>query len=290
MGTREQIWLIYKATGKCGKGYVGITTMTMKQRQRSHKGAARHGDKSPFWDAMRKYGYDHFTWEVLTECYSSKEAIMCERAMIAVHDTFYTRNGWNRNTGGGGNIHGHMSEETRKRVSDGVKERNRKNPEYKNLGSIAYTAMGRPVSPEGHQRKLAGLRTAHTPENWEKGAAKRRGVKQSEGHAKKSADAAERGRAVFKHQVWCKKEYEKALAARCDRSALKRIRKAPVISDEERQRRADNARAVGYMNKNKPSKLRGTKRPPFSEETKAKMSASQKRRFSAEKIGYTYVE
>lgn len=214
MTNGEQIWLVYKATGKCGRGYIGITTMPMRGRKAAHKSAAKKGQKGPFYDAIRKYGYDHFSWEILTECYSSLEAIKCEQAMIAVHDTLYTKNGWNRNIGGGGNVHGHLQEETKKKISDAVIKRNAQNPEYRNLGAIAYNAMGRPVSEDGHKRKLEGLKSAHNATSYEKGAAKRRGRKQDSSCAHVSAENAAKGRVIYRHKCWTEDQYLRALANR----------------------------------------------------------------------------
>ena len=49
-----------------GKKYYGITK-TFNRRLASHKFAANSGKKSKFYDAVRKYGWENFEWEVLEE-------------------------------------------------------------------------------------------------------------------------------------------------------------------------------------------------------------------------------
>ena len=62
---------IYQATNKVnGKKYIGQTTYDkLHKRINTHMWYAKHKDTNiPFSNALRKYGKDGFTWEILEEC------------------------------------------------------------------------------------------------------------------------------------------------------------------------------------------------------------------------------
>lgn len=67
--------LVYKATNNIdGNGYVGQTTANLANRKSSHKTKALKLDKpSPFYRAIREYGWDNFTWEVVGYCETQEE-------------------------------------------------------------------------------------------------------------------------------------------------------------------------------------------------------------------------
>lgn len=200
------VFLVYKITGKCGRGYVGITRTSMKDRWGAHVRAARNGEKSLFWDYLREKGKDWFSLEVLTECYSAREAIACERAMIAVHNTYYKQGGLNRNLGGGGNIGGETSPEVRAKISLANKIRMNANDEIRNAFANRYKEMGRPVSEEGKKKKAEGRKHAYTPERVAARAEKL-----------KALHADPERHAELLHRQWATLQYEKALAARIGR-------------------------------------------------------------------------
>lgn len=66
--------IIYKITNKQNnKFYIGQTRNPLKRRWRDHVGAARRGSLAPIHQAIRKYGDDKFTVEILLKCSSLKE-------------------------------------------------------------------------------------------------------------------------------------------------------------------------------------------------------------------------
>lgn len=203
----ERIWTIYKITGKCGRAYIGITKSKLRYRLRQHLKCAANGEQSVLWRYMAEINDPSwFSIEPIAECYSSREAIACERAMICVHNTYYKQGGLNRNMGGGGNVKDGISEEVRQRLSAAQKKVSAENPHNVFIRTRAYNEMGRPVSPEGHQRKLEGLRSAHKPEIWAKGGETRR---------KRFADPVRLKEKVRNEREWI--AYEKALAYRVGR-------------------------------------------------------------------------
>lgn len=57
---------IYRLTNKInGKFYIGKTIKTLKQRFGGHKAHSNHGSKHYIHNAMRKYGYDNFSMELI---------------------------------------------------------------------------------------------------------------------------------------------------------------------------------------------------------------------------------
>jgi group I intron endonuclease len=90
--------LIYKATNRLnGKVYVGQTKSTLPKRKSEHKSAARKSDYA-FHRALRKYGFENFDWEVLTEV-GDLEVNQREQELIKLHGAFGP-NGYNTTEGG----------------------------------------------------------------------------------------------------------------------------------------------------------------------------------------------
>lgn len=151
----DKIHTIYKITGKCGKGYIGRTTASPHIRWRQHRAFASSGVNYPFYQAVRERGTDWFSVSVLCECFSKREAEVCEKAMIALHGTYYKCNGWNVQYGPG-RLAGSFSEEERKKMSDSGKKRHREKPETLKEARDTWRAMGFPISPEGAAAQQKG--------------------------------------------------------------------------------------------------------------------------------------
>lgn len=114
--------VVYKATNSTnGKSYIGFTK-NLAGRIRQHRFAARRGDRQHFPNALRKYGEQAFTWEVLCEAPTKAEAAKVETLLIAAFDTF--ENGYNSTTGGEGNYE--YTPEVRQKMSAVMKGRTHK--------------------------------------------------------------------------------------------------------------------------------------------------------------------
>jgi group I intron endonuclease len=88
-------YLVYKHTSPSGKSYIGITN-NYSVRSRRH----RTSNACPaFASAVRKYGWDNITHEILLDGLSLDEANEAEERLIAEHNTLYP-NGYNLTTGG----------------------------------------------------------------------------------------------------------------------------------------------------------------------------------------------
>lgn len=82
------------------KRYVGQTRHTMEHRWREHMKCARRGDSGPFHRAIRKYGADAFSHEVLETCDTQEAANEAEIKWIAAFETTREDVGYNLDTGG----------------------------------------------------------------------------------------------------------------------------------------------------------------------------------------------
>ncbi|WNL51065.1 intron-encoded endonuclease [Synechococcus phage S-CREM2] len=109
---------IYKATNnKTGKSYVGRTSYArLSARIANHYYQARHKDHNiPFHNALRKYEREDFDWTILEEC-GKEEAGSREIYWIEQVNPEY-----NATRGGDGGTYGReCSEETRKKIAEGV--------------------------------------------------------------------------------------------------------------------------------------------------------------------------
>ena len=94
------IYTIYKATNIINtKVYIGFTSKDLRYRKSQHKKATTN---SHFHNAIKKYGFDVFAWEIL---YQSKEKDYCllvmEPHFITEYDSFNI--GYNMTLGGDNN-------------------------------------------------------------------------------------------------------------------------------------------------------------------------------------------
>lgn len=93
--------IIYMATNKRNnKKYIGLTTKTLEERMSTHKNDARRGN-TYFNRAIRKYGVEGFTWEVLDTASDLNELQEKEVYYIEKYGTFDNKEkGYNTASGG----------------------------------------------------------------------------------------------------------------------------------------------------------------------------------------------
>lgn len=107
----ENGYIVYKHTNKInGKVYIGITRTNVELRWRSDGSGYRKCPK--FYNAIKKYGWDNFSHEILFTGLSKEEACTLEIALISK----YTREGISYNISGGGEGCGIVSEETKEKL------------------------------------------------------------------------------------------------------------------------------------------------------------------------------
>lgn len=95
--------IIYKAANKInGKIYVGQTINSLEHRKSGHERDARCEKKNTvyFHNALLKYGFENFNWEVLKECTSQEELDYYEDYYIKEYDSTNKEKGYNLKSGG----------------------------------------------------------------------------------------------------------------------------------------------------------------------------------------------
>jgi len=113
--------ILYKLTFPNGKAYIGITRESLSQRVRRHIQYARKGKMLALSCAIRKYGEDSFTSEVLASVDSSKlkqieiDAIREHRMRGVIL--------YNMTDGGDGSLGVALSQETKTKISASLRGR-----------------------------------------------------------------------------------------------------------------------------------------------------------------------
>ena len=110
---------IYKFTHiETGRSYIGQTIQDPNQRRLEHISDSRYTTKEyHFHNALRKYGIDAFTFEVIAEATTLEELNLLEEKYVEQFDSI--NNGFNIRQPGGNKLH---SEESKKRMSDAQKK------------------------------------------------------------------------------------------------------------------------------------------------------------------------
>lgn len=105
----------YRVTNRFnGKVYIGITTMAVSDRWRTHVSYALKGTtKGPLASAIRKYGAEGFSVEHIASALSWVDLCAAETMLIAQHGSFWR--GYNATLGGNGLPGYQASQETKDR-------------------------------------------------------------------------------------------------------------------------------------------------------------------------------
>ena len=82
--------LVYKATSQTtGKVYIGITINTLEYRKSQHERAAIEGKTYHFYNAIRKYGFSDFIFEVIEDNIDNIDTLsQRERYWIAYYNSY----------------------------------------------------------------------------------------------------------------------------------------------------------------------------------------------------------
>lgn len=103
--------IIYKATNKYNMFvYIGQTIKPLQKRKNEHRNSAKRNEGYKFHSAIKDYGWESFSWEILDVCYSAYDLYMIETYYINLYQSHIV--GYNQNTWG--NI---PDEDTRKKIS-----------------------------------------------------------------------------------------------------------------------------------------------------------------------------
>ena len=147
--------IIYRATNSAnGKVYIGQTTRNLYDRKSAHKMRSMTGT-SPFYTAIREYGWDKFDWRVIDRADTIDELLDKEEFWIS----YYKMDGraYNEMTGGRHSKHSNTSKKIMRRIQSG-----KGNGFY----GKTHTPEARKRISNNHARHMLGKE--HTPEAIEK--------------------------------------------------------------------------------------------------------------------------
>lgn len=152
--------LIYKAVNKFNqKCYIGLTTSSLNKRKIEHLSESlRKEDNYKFYNAIRKYGFDSFVWEIIED--NIPVELLCEREIywITFYDTF--EKGYNLTIGGEGTFDYKWTDEQKMNQSVIQKEvQNRSEIKVRRNKKISIALKGRAKTEEHKekQRRIALL-------------------------------------------------------------------------------------------------------------------------------------
>lgn len=95
---KQKQFYVYKHTNNInGKVYIGITSKTPEQRWRNGLG---YKGQPYFWKAIKKYGWDNFTHDVLLTKLTQEEACSKEIELISFYKSNNSNFGYNLSSGG----------------------------------------------------------------------------------------------------------------------------------------------------------------------------------------------
>ena len=113
--TNKEEWCVYKHTSPEGKVYIGITHL--KPETRWWYGYGYKGNHH-FWNAIKKYGWDAFTHEILFSGLTQNQAEQIEKDLVKQYNSTDKNRGYN--VAEGGHV---LSEASRKKISETRKAR-----------------------------------------------------------------------------------------------------------------------------------------------------------------------
>lgn len=109
------IYSIYKSTNIItGECYIGFDSK-WPRRKKYHKRFSKKQNNIKFYNAIRKYGWENFQWEVVYESLDGEHTLnVMENLFIMQFDSF--NNGYNSTLGGDGTIGYNHTEETKRKM------------------------------------------------------------------------------------------------------------------------------------------------------------------------------
>ena len=136
-------YTVYKHTTPSGKVYIGITEQKPEKRWQNGNG---YKHNKHFYNAILKYGWENIEHDVLYDGLTKEQACNKEIDLIAKYDATNPKHGYNNSTGGECSAVGaRHSQEARKRKSELIKE------EYK-TGKRVPTTKGKHLSEETRKK------------------------------------------------------------------------------------------------------------------------------------------
>ena len=250
----------YIACAPTGLGYVGITSWSAQRRFNRHLINARTGRPGLLYDAMREFGPEAFSTELIEQASNWDDACEAERRLIENLDTKHP-NGLNATGGGDGNYGYEYTDEVRARMSAVGKGR-KLTEEHK--AKIGAKSRGRKHRPES----IAKLRAAKLG----KKASEETRRKMAEGRAGKTPVAA------IEVNIGSKRTPEQRARLSAALKGVKRSEQSVINLGIAARKRAERYKAEGRV-----IKMPSWSGKQHSPETKAKIAAGRKAAWDAKR-------
>ena len=150
--------IVYKATNLINnKVYIGYTTNKLEERIKQH--FSKVGDGCYFHNALGKYGKENFQWDIIDYADTAEELSEKEAYWIDYYQSFTDKNkGYNSTSGG--EVSKKMSEDVRRKISDGNKG---KVLSEEAREKISKALTGRIVSEETKKKRSIALMGENNP-------------------------------------------------------------------------------------------------------------------------------
>lgn len=129
-------YIVYKHKNNInGKCYFGITSQAPQRRWKNGNG---YYENEHFSRAIKKYGWDNFTHEIIAEGLTKEEACALEKTLIKTHHSNNPRFGYNKSSGGENPAEGTtMSAETREKMRESHKGLKKTEEQRKHMSEAA---------------------------------------------------------------------------------------------------------------------------------------------------------
>lgn len=147
-----------------GKVYIGITNQPIKNRWRNGEGYKNQ----IVYSAIQKYGWDNILHEVLFDGLTKEQAENEEMRLIALYKA--NKNGYGYNIANGGNCAESISESTRKKIALANKGKTRSEETKKRMSDGIKKAY---ENPEYVEKKRASQKAAYAREEYKSQLSKR---------------------------------------------------------------------------------------------------------------------
>lgn len=121
---------IYKIEFPNDKLYIGLTTTTLKKREKEHRQCAKSNNNRCLYNAIRKYNMID-TFELIEIDSANSEELLCEKEIFYIkkYKSYYKENGYNMTHGGDGTNGYIFTDYDKKKMSESAKNFHLNNPE-----------------------------------------------------------------------------------------------------------------------------------------------------------------
>jgi GIY-YIG catalytic domain-containing protein len=152
---QERKMFVYLITNKInGKRYIGQTIRPLKYRFKAHQHPSTCAPH--LYNAIKKYGEGSFSIEALAIIRTKEDRDFYEKFLIKEFDLRNPIKGYNITEGGDGALGYKFSEESKKRMSEANKRRQKQTGQFESIRTLGYSAGGKITGPR-HKELKTGI-------------------------------------------------------------------------------------------------------------------------------------